>query len=174
MTTETSVTETTTTKHGDRATIGIALIAIGIVLLLGNVIDTGLLILPALAIIFTAVGIRTRCSGWFIPAGILGGIGLGAILTDVLPLTEEAESGVFLLSFAVGWTAIPLLSALFAHERVWWPFIPGGIMAAIGSLLIIGESGVTLLEVIFNQAGWVWPLVLIVIGLGLIWRRHAD
>jgi hypothetical protein len=47
-------------------------------------------------------------------------------------------------------------------------------MAAIGSLLIIGESGVTLLEVIFNQAGWVWPLVLIVIGLGLIWRRQAD
>ncbi|MGQ9482705.1 hypothetical protein [Chloroflexus sp.] len=105
MTTETSVTEPTTTKHGDRETIGITLIAIGVVLLLGNVIDTGLPILPALAIIFTAftaVGIRTRCSGWFIPAGILGGIGLGAILTDVLPLAEEAESGVFLLSFAVG------------------------------------------------------------------------
>lgn len=92
----------------------------------------------------------------------------------MLPLAEEAESGVFLLSFVVGWAVIPFLSALFANERVWWPFIPGGIMAAIGSLLIIGESGVTLLELIFNQAGWVWPLVLIVIGLGLIWRRHAD
>lgn len=119
MTTEMSVTETTTTKHGDRATIGIALIAIGIVMLLRNVIDTGLLILPALAFIFTTVSIRTRNSGWFVPAGILAGIGLGAILTNVLPLAEEAESSVFLLSFAVGWAAILLLSTLFTNERVW-------------------------------------------------------
>ncbi|WP_333691881.1 hypothetical protein [Chloroflexus sp.] len=166
--------ETTMTEQRNRSIVGMALIALGITLLLGYVIDTGLVVLPLMAMIFAIVGIRARCSAWFIPAGILGGIGLGAALIETLPLAEDLEGGVFLLSFAAGWATIPLLSALFAHERVWWPFIPGGVMALIGSLILIGEGGITLLELIFDQAGWIWPIVLIGIGVALLLRRNTD
>ncbi|MEF3274330.1 MAG: hypothetical protein K6356_08005 [Chloroflexus sp.] len=164
--------ETTITEQRERSIAGMVLIAIGITLLLGYVINSGLVVLPLMAMTFAIVGIRTHSSGWFIPAGILAGIGLGAALIETLPLTEDWEGAIFLLSFAAGWTSIPLLSALFANERVWWPFIPGGVMALTGLLILIGESGMTLLDLIFNQAGWVWPLVLIGIGLVLLLRRN--
>jgi len=167
-------TETTVLRQNNRTTAGIILIAIGVVLLLSYIINSGLLVLPVLAIIFASVGIRTHESGWFIPAGILGGIGLGAALVETLPLAEEIEGGVFLLSFAIGWASIPILSALFANQRIWWPFIPGGVMAVIGSLVLAGEGGFTLLELIFNRAAWVWSLALILIGAVLLWRNNRD
>ncbi|MBO9337781.1 MAG: hypothetical protein J7464_03575 [Chloroflexus sp.] len=167
-------TETTVLPRNNRAIAGILLIAIGIVLLLSYIVNSGLFVLPILAIIFAGVGIRMHESGWFIPAGILGGIGLGAALVETLPLAEEIEGGVFLLSFAIGWVSIPILSALFANQRIWWPFIPGGVMAVIGSLVLVGESGFTLLELIFNRAAWAWPLVLILIGAILLWRNNRD
>lgn len=167
-------TETTMTETRNRSVVGMVLIALGIILLLNYVIDTGLLILPMIAIIFAIAGIRKREAGWFVPAGIIGGIGMGAALVETLPLAENLEGGVFLLSFAAGWATIPLFSALFANERVWWPFIPGGVMAAIGSLILIGEGGMTLLDLIFNRAGWIWPLVLIGIGVVLLLRREAE
>jgi hypothetical protein len=68
----------------------------------------------------------------------------------------------------------PILSALFANQRIWWPFIPGGVMAVIGSLVLAGEGGFTLLELIFNRAAWVWPLALILIGAVLLWRNNRD
>ncbi|MCX7859310.1 MAG: hypothetical protein N2385_04410 [Chloroflexus sp.] len=167
-------TETTMTETRNRSMVGMVLIAFGIILLLGYVIDTGLLMLPMMALIFALAGIRTHNAGWFIPAGILGGIGLGAALIETLPLAEPVKGGVFLLSFAAGWATIPLLSALFADERVWWPFIPGGVMAVIGSLILIGEGGFTLLDLIFNRAGWIWPVALIGVGVILLLRREAE
>ncbi|ACL25668.1 hypothetical protein [Chloroflexus aggregans] len=167
-------TETMMHERRNRVTVGLALIGLGLVFLLGYVINTGLLVLPLMALIFALVGIRTHEAGWFIPAGILGGVGLGAILVDTLLLPESLEGGVFLLSFAAGWVSIPLLSALFADERVWWPFIPAGVMAVIGSLILVGEGGMTLLDFVFNRAGWVWPLVLITIGVVLILRKPQE
>lgn len=167
-------TETTMTETRNRSVVGMVLIALGIILLLGYVIDTGLLVLPMMALIFAIAGIRKREAGWFVPAGIIGGIGLGAALIETLPLAEPIAGGVFLLAFAAGWAAIPLLSALFANEKVWWPFISGGVMAVIGSLILIGEGGMTLLDLIFNRAGWIWPLVLIGIGVALLLRREAE
>ncbi len=165
---------TTAPEQNNRALVGMILIAVGAIMLLGYIVDTGLLVLPLLALIFTIAGIRSRSSGWFIPAGILGGIGLGAALIETLPLTEDIAGGVFLVSFAAGWALIPLLSAIFTGERVWWPFIPGGVMAVIGSLLLVGELGSTLLDLIFDQAGWIWPLALIAIGVALLFRRERD
>ncbi|WP_287905141.1 hypothetical protein [Chloroflexus sp.] len=95
-------------------------------------------------------------------------------MVDTLLLPESLEGGVFLLSFAVGWLAISLLSAFFAGERMWWPFIPAGVMAVIGSLILVGEGGMTLLDFLFNRAGWVWPLVLIALGVVLILRKPQE
>lgn len=154
---------------------GVALIAIGLLTLAGQVFDLdnlGLLVLPALALIFLAWGLITRTFGLIIPGGILAGIGVGAILIEQswLPLTEMAQGGVFLLSFAAGWALISLLSPVVSGKWAWWPLIPGGILAAIGALLLAGETGVRMLELL----GYAWPVALIVLGLYLVLRRNST
>jgi hypothetical protein len=165
-------TEQTAAPQSNRTT-GIVLIIIGAIALLGQFLaqfNMTYLILPGLGLGFIAWGILTRKAGLLIPGGILSGIGLGVVLSDSISSGAESEMGgaVFLLSFAAGWGLITLLSAIFTDETHWWPLIPGGIMAAIGAALLIGDSALTVLEFV----GRTWPILLIAIGVYLIWRQR--
>jgi hypothetical protein len=158
----------------EKVITGIVLVIIGIVALLGQFLaqfNLSHLILPGLGLGFLAWGILARQVGFLIPGGILSGIGLGVIVTQTGiggEMGSEQSGALFLLSFAAGWLLITLLSAVFTTETQWWPLIPGGIMAAIGSALLIGDPALTVLEF----AGRVWPVALIIIGVYLIWRRR--
>ena len=154
---------------------GIALIAIGVLVLVAQFSKSellGLLFLPGLGLIFLLWGSAVRSVGLLIPGGVLSGIGLGAYLMEgpLSYLEDEAEGAVFLLSFAFGWALITLLSALVCREVHWWPLIPGGIMALIGSALLVGGPALTALE----WTGKVWPLILIGLGAYLLLRRQKD
>jgi len=155
---------------------GLGMVAIGLVLLVGQVTNSelaGVLIMPALAVIFIAWGIATREVGFFIPAGILSGTSLGTLsLMYDWPfgaLEGDVDAGVFMLMFAGGWASITLLSALFTDKAHWWPLIPGAFMALIGGALIIGGSAKEALSLI----GYLWPLALIVLGLYFMLRRYG-
>lgn len=151
---------------------GLILIGLGLYLFAAQFVQApwmGLLIMPALGLIFLAGGLAGRNPGLLIPGGILSGLGLGTYLVagplgDVSELTRGA---VVLISFAAGWGLIPLLSALIGR-RVLWPLIPGGILAAVGGLLLAGTAGQAALE----WAGRLWPLALIAAGVGMLWRRR--
>lgn len=109
--------------------------------------------LPILSVIFFALGIVQRSSGWLIPAGILGGIGAGKILavSDVaasLPATADPD-GLFLLAFAAGWVSVTLTSYLFAEKTHWWPLIPATVMAFSG-LNALDWTPVALLAPLFT------------------------
>ncbi|MHB1413783.1 MAG: hypothetical protein ACYC1C_00895 [Chloroflexota bacterium] len=152
---------------------GLVLVAIGVLLLVGQYVSNdavGLAILPTLAVVFLAWGVAVRKEGLFVPGGILLGLGLGAILVDgtLGPLSEQAQGGVFLLAFALGWGVVTVFTALFGKRVHWWPLIPGGVIAAVGGAMLAGEMGMQALVV----AGQAWPLALIVAGLYLlVWRR---
>jgi hypothetical protein len=150
---------------------GVALVVIGLVSLLTNIIDSpslGMLIVPTLGLVFTLWGIVVRQVGLLIPGGILSGIGLGIYLVDgpFSALSGDAEAGVFLLAFALGWGLITLLSA-FVERIHWWPLIPGGILALIGGALLQGGLALEILA----WVGKLWPLGLIAFGLYLVLRR---
>jgi hypothetical protein len=154
---------------------GIALILIGALTLVGQVFNLeslGLLVLPTLALIFLVWGLLTRTAGLLVPGGILGGVGLGAILIEQswAPMSETVQGGIFLLCFAGGWALITLLSRFVGPKVVWWPLIPGGILAAIGGLLLAGDVGLEALE----GLRYAWPIALIIIGLYLILRRYTK
>lgn len=151
---------------------GLALLLLGLVALAAQFIDVdwlGLLILPTLALIFLAWGLATRESGFLIPGGILAGLGAGTLLIvgplDAAP--EDVKGGAFLLTFALGWALIPILSTLFTKERHLWALIPGAIMALIGGALLLGGVAMDLLELLGN---W-WPVILIAAGLILIFQQ---
>lgn len=152
---------------------GIALVIIGLLILAGQMSEAywfGQMLVPALALIFLAWGLVTREPGLLIPGGILGGIGAGALMIDGLSggLPELTEGGLFLVIFGLGFASITLFSALI-RKLMWWPLIPGAILAAIGGLLLAGEPGLQVLEMV----GLGWPLVLVVIGLYLILKRKG-
>jgi hypothetical protein len=153
---------------------GLALIAFGVLMLLGQLELAGgvkMLILPALAIIFLAWGLATRTFGLIIPGGILAGVGLGVYLIaqPLAAVAEPAQGAIFLLAFAAGWLLIALLSPLTADGFHWWPLIPGGIIGGLGALILAGDAGLQVLRLL----GYAWPLALIAAGAWILLRRRA-
>jgi hypothetical protein len=150
---------------------GAILIAIGLVALLQQIFrfEAGLLFLPGLALIFLVAGVTGRRPGLVIPGGILAGIGVGAILTQVplFFLANQAKGGIFMLTFAGGWVLITFLSPL-AGRPMLWPLIPAAFMGVIGLGLVLGQAGLQILQL----AGVGWPVILIALGLYLVFRRR--
>lgn len=153
---------------------GLILLFVGILALIGQFVPGawgevfGTLLLLGLGLVFVAVGIYTREAGWFIPGGILTGLGAGTALI-VSPLMNRLggnEGGWFLLVFAAGWALIPVLTAIFARETHWWAFIPAAIIGLVGLAVLYGGVFMNALE----WVGKLWPVALIVAGALLLWK----
>lgn len=170
---EQTANTTTNSKKGS-LTGGLILVGIGVGLLLSQLTHLEWLFPLALGLAFLIAGIMTRKAGLIIPGGIIGGVGLGVIAVDnawFAPENSTASGGVFLLAFSIGWFLITVLSKLFTDETQIWALIPGGIMALIGTLVLMGEMGLKILE----QIGFFWPVILIVIGLAILfgwWKER--
>jgi len=172
MTTETNSNSVETRKTEPKWVAGAMLILIGVLVLLAQFVDfSAWLVLPCLAVIFLAWGLLTRKNGLIIPGGVIAGVGLGAYLAEgpFVHVADPAKGGIVLLAMASGWVLISLFSLFTESPRklMLWPLIPGGIMAAIGGLLIAGGTGLKVLE----YAGYGWPVILIALGAYLILRR---
>jgi hypothetical protein len=153
---------------------GAMLIGGGLALLAGQLFALGVWPLLLLGLGFTAAGLYTRSAGWFIPGGVLNGIGFGALVTEIGLVSGSGEGGAFLLAFALGWLSIYVLTRLFTAQPQTWALFPAGIMALIGGPLLLGEGGEALLEVIFSALAYVWPLALIAAGIVLLLRTRRG
>jgi len=132
-------------------------------------LDFGLA-LALLGGLFIATGVLRRTSAYFIPGGILAGIGLGDYLPEAAPwgaLSEGVETGVFLLAFALGWVGVFALSSRFGRERNVWALVPALVMTVIGGLLLSAEAGAQVLRVL----SYLWPLALLAVGARLLLER---
>jgi hypothetical protein len=152
------------TSHGPRPNrLGaVALIAIGALFLIAQLTTSdrlGLLFLPLIGLGFIGWALQSHHVGLLVPGGILLGIGTGSGLINALfpDSAGNIQGGVFFLAFAAGWLLIALLSGLADNHTHRWPLIPGGIMAGLGALLIIGSV-------------W-WPLAVVAIGLALYVKK---
>jgi hypothetical protein len=162
------------TEARDRVILGVMLIAIGLLVLLSQVIDLPrieLLILPGLALIFLLWGLLTREIGLMIPGGILAGIAAGIYLMTgpYAGQIEDNQAGVFLLAFSAGWALISLLSPISKQGFQWWPLIPGGIIAFVGLAVMRGGAALQLLEIL----GYAWPLILVAVGVYILLKRRT-
>ncbi|MDT8305197.1 MAG: hypothetical protein RRC07_04625 [Anaerolineae bacterium] len=153
---------------------GLILIIIGVLALIGQFVDfgetLGLMVLPLMSLVFIIAGIATRQSGFFIPGGILAGLGLGTLLIvgPYAGVGGQDEGGIFMLAFAAGWVLIPVLSIIFSRgERHLWALFVAAIFALVGAAVSYGGAALTALEML----GKWWPLFLIAGGIALLWRR---
>lgn len=163
-------TRTTASDQRSRWMAGVALIGIGLLALVGQFVNSegfALLFVPSLSLIFLVWGAVTRTVGLLIPGGILAGIGLGVFLIEA-PFSQQWEptkGGIFMLSFALGWVLITVMSWLFTANTHRWPLIPGGIIALLGVLTLTGGTGLEILAPVWVFVSRIWPLGLIAVGL---------
>jgi len=150
-----------------RLTGGFLLIWIGAALLLTHWLDIGSVLVLLIGVGLLLWGTLIRRVGWIIPGGVLSGIGLG-ILIDQGPwnIPSLNHNGLFLLCFALGWFLICVLASLVTARILWWPLIPGGIMAIVGSLVLLTGDP----RIWQDRADLLTASILILIGVGLILR----
>ena len=163
-------TTTATPETRNRTAGGIVLIAVGLLLLAGQIIRLDNLFLPALAVIFILASIAQRNPGLMVPGGILMGIGVGSFLTEnvFFAMAEPARGGLFLVSLAGGFALITVLSSMFTKQSQVWALFPATIIGLIGGALLIGGSAVNVVTFL----GQVWPVFLILGGLMLLVQRR--
>jgi hypothetical protein len=151
---------------------GAVIIGIGVFFLLAQVVpDIGRWIPLLIGLAFLAAFVARREYGFLIPGCIIAGVGVGVVLTDVVD--EQWSGAVVLLSIAGGFIAIWLVSVLIravdkdwptgpsreAARALWWPLIPGGILALV-AIVVLAEEGFE-----SDLLQW-WPLLLI--GAGVV------
>jgi hypothetical protein len=175
MSTQNLNTSESKTKYINGSLVaGLILTGIGLGLLIFQFAGLAMYFPLVLGLVFLTAGIATRQAGFLIPGGIIGGVGLGTLVTmsgRFFPTDSVESGGVFLLTFSLGWFLITLLSKLFTNETQTWALIPGAVMATIGGLILMGEKGLLILEF----ASKFWPVILVVIGLSILygwWKEN--
>lgn len=147
--------------------IGIALILIGIMLLVSKWVNFGAFILILPGLVMMGLGIYNKEAGWIIPGSIVGSIGTSALIienTNAALLNETNQGAIFMLTFAAGWFLIVLLTWIFTAKPHVWALIPGGILAAFGGLLLLGQPGLSILE----YSNYLWPILLVAGGVFIL------
>ena len=147
----------------------LVLIGLGVVLLMAQLTGVG----PEAIVALIGAGFLlayavSRQYGLLIPGGIMTGLGIG-IIVETQAVGSRGEP--VLLGLGLGFLAIYAVDAVVRRsDALWWPVIPGGILATLGVLIGTGREGW------LENAGTWWPAILIVIG-GLIllssrWSAH--
>jgi hypothetical protein len=153
----TSGTGSARAAHRDRGplTFGAVLVTVGAVLLAGRLNHVVAAGGPALWLGagFLVWWIFSGNYGLLVPAGVLGGLGAGLMLSEA-----GFYGNAVALGLGAGFVAIYLLDLLRQRRRSsWWPLVPGAVLVAVGLLQ--------------NTTGWGslgdlgWPLLLIVAGV---------
>lgn len=143
-------------------------LAVAIVFILDDlsVIIFTLAISMAIGFVFIVWGLFKKNIGLFIPGLLLITIGIGvyngwATVGDVNGLRD---TGIMLVWFSLGWILITVCSRIFYKTFLWWPLIPGGILAMVGSGLYIGGNPSNALGFLQNTGS----IGLVLLGLYLI------
>lgn len=156
---------------------GIALIVIGAFAFLIQFMrfeNMAVVILGGLALIFLVWGILARNGGLLVPAGILGGVGLGIWLveTPMLQTTPDQRGALMVLALAAGFALISVLWYLVLQEFRVWPLIVAVILLFVGGAIWFGGTALQILSLL----GQAWPLILVILGASILWkalRRNA-
>jgi hypothetical protein len=136
-----------------------------------QVFDFVLYVLLGLAVGLLIWGLAARLFGLIIPASLLLGIAPGIYIAWGVPLETNslAQIGIMLVSFALGWGLITLFSRRVTSGFVWWPIIPGAVLAISGWGLYIGGNPGNAVSFISNTGS----IGLVLFGLYLLLMKRG-
>jgi hypothetical protein len=137
-----------------------------------RVVDFVLYLLVGAGLPLLFWGLIVRLFGLVIPGCLLTTIG-GGIYSAWRPGSDAAntlvQTGIMLIWFAVGWALISAAGRVITQRSIWWPLIPGGILAMVGMGLYIGGDPKHALGFIGNTGS----IALMIFGLYLLLMRKS-
>lgn len=151
--------------NSDRRVVGgIILIVVGVGLLALQLFEgldrfTWPLLVGALFLVGYFV---RRTYGFLVAGGILSGIGLGQLGEEIFDVGDGIET----IGLGLGFVSIYVVDRIDRADAPWWPLIPGLILLATGLGSVGGE--------IANVMDYVWPGLLILLGLALIFGLSQN
>lgn len=136
-----------------------------------RLLDFVLTISIAIGVVFLLWGGRKKQIGLMIPGLLITTMGCGVFFAwmDAADSQGLQETGIMLVWFALGWLLITVTSKIFSRNFVWWPLIPGGVLAMVGSGLYIGGNPGNALG-FFQNTG---SIALILFGIYLILLKYG-
>jgi hypothetical protein len=136
-----------------------------------GIFDFVFYLVGGLGVILLTVGIYKKMLGLIIPGSLLIGIGPGIALAwgEIGGIRALAQTGVMLVWFALGWAMITFVSRIVFQKFIWWPLIPGGILAMVGWGLYIGGNPTNAVNFIGNTGS----IAMIFFGLYLLLMRRG-
>ena len=151
-----------------RSFLPLALITLGVVFLLGNLVPErgrgGLLVL-GLGVAFLIGRLTTGRYGYATPAGLLIAIGAFISLQDLRGLQGVTGAGSFFTLLGLGFG---LVYAIGLRPWAVWPLFPAAVLVALG-LMLMGVASLGPL----SSLTWIvayWPVGLVLIGVWLLLR----
>ncbi len=148
---------------------GVLLIALGVVFLLWQFLPFGgavLLFLLGVGFLVTYFAWQ-RHIGFLIPGAILTGLSIATALWQ----GKDNNWPYFLVMLGLAFFAIWLFGT--RGEQNHWPLWPGTILFVLGIGFWLTTRGV-LPWSLWDLIGKAWPVVLIIIGLGIVLRWFRD
>jgi len=155
-----------------RSFLPLALITLGVVFLLSNLIperSRGGLIVLGLGVAFLIGRVTTGRYGYAVPAGILLAIGTYVSLQDTQTFQAVRGAGLFFVCLGLGFALVYVVGL---RPPAVWPLFPATLFIGLGLLLF----GVTSFGALASLS-WIvayWPAVLVVLGMWLLFRDHLP
>jgi hypothetical protein len=152
----------------DQVVFAAVLIVVGIVGLASRYwqpgADTGGWIVALIGVGFLGAFAYTRQFGYLVPGSIMTGLGIGIVASTAFAFaSDEGTGGAVVLGLGLGFVGIwAIAGAVGVPQRHWWPLIPGGILATVGTALLVGGGAIRALDY--------WGVILVVIGAVVIVR----
>jgi hypothetical protein len=136
-----------------------------------RVVDFVLYISLCLGFAFLVWSAEQKSFGLAIPGSLLIGIGLGVFLgwRNLENINGLAQTGMMLVWFGISWGLIIIFGKVILERFIWWPLIPGGVLAMVGWGLYIGGNPGSALSFIGNTGS----LGLIIVGAYLLLLRRS-
>jgi hypothetical protein len=162
-------------RHGSalsRSFLPLALITLGVVFLLGNVIPergrAGLVVL-GLGAAFMVGRVATGRYSYAVPAGLLIALGAYISLQHIQEQQSVQGAGWFFVLLGVGFVLVYLVGL---RPAAVWPLFPATVLLGLGLVLFgFGSLGA------LSSLSWIvayWPAGLVLLGLWLLFRDQIP
>ena len=152
---------------------GLSMVGIGISLIFTRFqwFDVAFWALLGLGIAFLIWAYGTKIVGLAIPGSLLVGIAPGILFgwKSYAPDRLLVDIGTMLSWFAIGWGLIILFWRVIRTRFIWWPLIPGGVLAVVGWGLYISQNPRNAISFISDTSA----IMLIILGVYMLLLRSS-
>lgn len=107
---------------------------------------------------------------WVVGGSLATGLVAGLLLVAApfISAEESAVTGAVLCGFALGWAMLAVLSMRFTDQPQQWAAVPALVMGVGGLLLVVFGSSAR------DVLSWVWPPIVLGLGIWMIIRAHRQ